>query len=379
MNQTGVVDYNSDLIRKGWMKEGLVQAAAKSFWTPLTGNSPQSVVYQKNDLNAGNGMNVVFDYDGFLDGEGFRGAEQAYGKGESKRKFSDTLSVEFGRYSVNNGRKFKAAEIDALDLTNHSDSRSKLGDLWVRNKDQALFDSAQGFLRGEGNTHFIRPNDRATTGALQAGDNLSFDFLMDLQEILETGRGYSQSPTGIQRMPIETINGKYYFMIDKYQKFQLLRDTKFQNLMAEADTRGDSNRIISATLASMGSLNIVEAPNFFGSSSSNKLFKNSVKRSGLRAIDGSGAWQGTAAYDGTAAVSRGLVLGASALKLAFGYAPDYKFQESQDFGIDSESAMEIVYNVDKAQLVAEDEDYDDYNVAGYDFGVIAVETAIAEV
>ena len=29
---TGKVAYGSDLIRKKWMREGLIQASAKSFW-----------------------------------------------------------------------------------------------------------------------------------------------------------------------------------------------------------------------------------------------------------------------------------------------------------------------------------------------------------
>jgi hypothetical protein len=34
-NGTGKVAYNSDLKRKAWMTEGLVQKAATSFWSPL--------------------------------------------------------------------------------------------------------------------------------------------------------------------------------------------------------------------------------------------------------------------------------------------------------------------------------------------------------
>ena len=34
---TGVVDYNSPLVRSKWMAEGLVGTAAKSFWAPYIG------------------------------------------------------------------------------------------------------------------------------------------------------------------------------------------------------------------------------------------------------------------------------------------------------------------------------------------------------
>ena len=68
-NETAFVDYDSDLIRKGWVKEGLVQNAHKSFWAAYTGSSGESVVYQKNMIGVKEGNNIIFDYDGYLTGE----------------------------------------------------------------------------------------------------------------------------------------------------------------------------------------------------------------------------------------------------------------------------------------------------------------------
>jgi len=360
-NPTGVIPIGSDLKRKAWIKEGLVQAASKSFWTPYTGMSSDSIIYQKNDLNAGNGQNVVFDYDGFLSGEGFRGFEQAFGKGESKRKFSSTLNIEFGRYSVDNGNKFNASSIDALNLTNHSDSRAKLADLWVRNKDQAIFDTAQGFLRGEAPTHRI---ELAT---------FTYNDLLAIENTIKTGRGYD---VGSNRMPVMPVNGVYYLIIDSFAALKLKQDTNFQTLMSRADLRGAKNKLFTGELAQIGALKVIEAPNFFGVSSSNKLFKSAVEISGMRTLDASGNFQGSASYDGTAVTSRCMLLGKSAMQLAFGQMPDYKFKNSQDFDITSQSAMEIWYNTKKVQLLAEDEDYTDAKVAGHSFGVVSVDITI---
>lgn len=360
-NPTAVIPIGSDLKRKAWIREGLVQAASKSFWTPYTGTSSEAVIYQKNDLNAGNGQNVVFDYDGFLSGEGFRGFEQAFGKGESKKKFSDKLNVEFGRYSVDNGNKFNAASIDATNLTEHADSRAKLSDLWVRNKDQALFDTFQGFLRGESPTHRINKS------------TLTYSDLLAIENVIKTGRGYD---VGGDRMPLMPVNGKYYFFVDSFTALKLKSDTNFQTLMSNADVRGKDNVLMTGVLADVGTLRIVEAPNFFGGSSSNKLFKTSVEIAGMRTLDTSGNFQGTTAYDGTAVTSRCFIVGKSAAQLAFGMMPDYKFKSSQDFDITSQSAMEIWYNVKKVQLLAEDEDYKDAKVAGHSFGVVAVDVTI---
>ena len=369
-NATGVVDINSRLKRQAWLKEGLIQARAKSIWTPYTGTSANSIIYQKNDLNAKNGQVVNFDYDGFLTGEGFRGKEQAFGKGEAKKKFSDQLTVEFGRYAVDNGSRIDSRTIDALDLNNHSDSRAKLSDLWIRAKDQAIIDSAQGFLRSEAPSHFMRPNGRATTGALTSGDVIDYDTLIDFETILKTGRGLSGST---QRTPLQPLNGGFYMFLDAFALAELKKSTKFQNLMASAAQRGANNPIMSGVIASYGMLNIVELPSFYGSSSSTQLFKTAVEQAGLRTLDDSGNFQGTSSYDGTGVISRGFVLGKSAIQLAFGEMPDYRYQESEDFGIKSESAMEVTYNVRKTTLTAEDEDYDDGKVAGNTFGVIGVE------
>ncbi len=61
---TAVVSLTSDLKRKKWMREGLVQAASKSFWAPMTGSSMDSVVYQANNENSAAGHTVVSDFDG---------------------------------------------------------------------------------------------------------------------------------------------------------------------------------------------------------------------------------------------------------------------------------------------------------------------------
>ena len=119
------VALTSDLKRKKWMREGLVQAASKSFWTPMTGSSKDSVVFQTNNSNAADGHTVVFDFDGNISNRAIKGKNTAYGQGEQKRKFSDKLSVERYRLVVDNGDAFDAVDIGDLSQTQHSDSRSK--------------------------------------------------------------------------------------------------------------------------------------------------------------------------------------------------------------------------------------------------------------
>jgi hypothetical protein len=140
---TGIVSIDSQLVRNKWMREGMIQAASKSFWAPYTGSSDSSIIMQANNENSKEGHTVVFDFDGNLTGKAIKGKNTAFGKGEVKRKFSDKVTVERYRTPVDNGDKFDGVNIGDLSINEHSDSRGKLSDLWIRFKDQAIFDARQ--------------------------------------------------------------------------------------------------------------------------------------------------------------------------------------------------------------------------------------------
>ncbi len=376
-NATGVVQINSELIRKGWMLEGMVQGKTKSWWAPITGTTKAAVVYQVNDFGASNGHTVVFDYSGNLSGEGFEDKEQAYGKGESKKKFSDKLIVKRVRYAVDNGDEYDAVNIGDLDLPLHSDSRVKLSDLWSRNKDQWLFDAAQGRLNSVTNTHVIRPGAKATVGALVAADVLTYDFLWDMEEMVRTGEGFAE---GDKRRPLDPYQGTtdepvWLFAIDPTMKRQLLQDGPLQSNMGVADVRGTENMLIKGQIGKIGTLLVTETPRFFGASSARTLAKTKTEICGLRLLDEDGLYYGEKSFgaSGKIIASRGLLLGAGALQLGIGKMPEYRWQSSQDFGIDSESAVISWVGVQKTKLIAEDIDYVDAKVAGLDYGVIAVD------
>ena len=114
---TGKVAYGSDLIRKKWMREGLIQASAKSFWSAYKGTTKDSIIMQANLETADSGHTVVFDMDGNLSGRPVKGNTTAKGTGEQKKKFSDKVVVEDYRYVVDNGTKFDGKEIDGYLVT----------------------------------------------------------------------------------------------------------------------------------------------------------------------------------------------------------------------------------------------------------------------
>lgn len=374
---TAVVSLTSDLVRKKWMREGLIQAASKSFWSPLTGSSKNSVVYQVNNTNAAEGHTVVFDYSGNISGKAIKGKDTAYGKGETKRKFSDKITVDRYRLVVDNGDDFDAVNIGDLSISQHGDSRSKLGDLWTRFKDQSLFDAAQGLL-GQTPSHTI-----------DLGTTFTFNVLLDIEKTIKTSNGFS---TGGVRRPLDSFTTKdgepmWLFVVDTAMANILRQDTAgYQTIVRSGDVRGDQNRNIKGIIGRMGKLLIVEADQFFGNTTGTTLGwglnDSEIEIAGLRQYDGAdpatALWTGQEGFDYGSAVlhSRGLIMGAGAMQLAMGKMPDYHFQESQDFGITSESALEVWMETQKTNLTAENTDYSNAKVAGLDFGVIAVDLEV---
>lgn len=369
---------NSDLKRKKWVREGLLQAKAQSFWAPFTGQGNNSVVKQVNNLNASEGHTVVFDYDGHLIGRAIKGKDTAFGKGEEKRKFSDKITVDRYRLVADNGDAFDAVDVGDLSLSQHEDSRAKLGDLFTRFKDQGLFDAAQGNLKGSNTpSHII---DLNTT--------LTYNSLLDIETILRTSQGFS---TGGIRRPLEpfrTVDGRdqWLFIIDAATSAMLRKNGTWQTIMQNADVRGNENRLIRGTIGRVGQLLVVEAGNFFGSSieasaaTQWELDDFSVDMAGLRQKDANGRWTGQPGFSYAGdLISRNLLLGSNALQIAFGKMPDYKFKTSQDFDIKSESALEVWMNIQKATLTAEKQDYADAPMTGMDWGVVAVDVKTKDV
>jgi N4-gp56 family major capsid protein len=375
---TGIVDINSELVRKGWVMKGLVQARSTSFWDGLTGMSEDSVIYQKNDFSVKEGHEVHFQMDGNLVSEAHVDKEQAWGNSEQKKLFSDSLRIRRLRWSVDNGDKFDAKNVGDLALAEHSDSRTKLADLFIRAKDQFNFDCLQGRLHNETPTHVLRPNGKTSIATLAATDIMSYNFAMDMEDVVKSGRGYQTGGTRRPLEPYKLADGRkvWLMVINSRQARDLRKDDKFIQITSNADIRGEGNRLIKGVIGTYGAFVVIEAQDFFGVSSSRLIGKTKVEIAGLRKVDEDGNFTGEVGFgaSGKIIADRGLILGKGAVQIGFGKMPDYKFKSSQDFDIKSESALEVWMNVQKTILRTEGSDYDDAKVAGFDYGVVVFET-----
>jgi len=373
---TGVVAIGSDLVRKAWVAEGLIQKAAVSFWAPYKGKTQDSIIMVENDIAASKGKTVVFDYDGNLSGRPVKGKTTAQGRGEQKKKFSDKLTVADYRYVVDNGDRFDGVNIGDLSINEHSDSRSKLGDLWVRSDDQAFFDL------GQQEAEFGLSFDGSD------GHKFDLDAILKIETAVKTGTGYDTAPAGIsRRLPLKpfTLQGGepvWIIVLDVAAKGKFLGSTGAGAALQTADVRGNDNRLIKGVIGKIGNFLFVEAGTFFGDTDGPITtgeyynYENTgVEMSGLRQYDGNNSvWTGEAGY-ASATKSRCLVLGAGAFQKANGMMPDYKF-ETTDFDKFSESCMEVWCAAKPGKLLAENADYSYGKAAGYNYGIVFVDVTL---
>lgn len=374
---TGKIDINSELKRKKWMRDGMIERAAVSWWAAYKGMTKDSIIQQANLESADSGHTVVFDMRAALSGKAIKGNNTAKGKGEQKKRFSDKLVVSDYRYVVDNGTAFDGKESGDLSINEHADSRQMLADLNIRATDQSYFDL------GQQGAEFL----------IDLGTTFSFDQFLDIETVVKTGRGFSTSPTGIStRAPLKpfyTKDGRpiWLMVIDSFMKAKLLRSTGAQQVFREADIRGTNNVLFSGIVGKMGPFVVVEAETFFGSTSNGVSILDSngyynfdnteVEFAGMRQYDTvNTVWTGEDGFDETSTLSsRGMILGAGAFQKAMGKMPDYKY-EGTDFDKFSESCLEVWTAAKCTKLTAESPDKKHAKLAGYNYGVIGFDVQI---
>jgi len=359
----------SELIRKRWVREGLIKAASISYFAPMTGRNDDSVIMMDTNENASDGHTMIFDYDGYLTNRPVKGAETAFGKGEEKKKFSSKLTVEMFRYTADNGTEFDAVEIGDLAVSQHSDSRNKLADLFIRAKDQWKFDELQSV--GKTPSH---------TWVFDGTSGFGVDELTEIETLIKTGEGFTTGDKRRPMKPFRTDDGRamWLFIVDPVVAGLIKQNDDWKNIVSQGDVRGNKNKLFTGVLGRFGQLIVMEAPRFFGQSDDiiTDIANTDLNIAGLRQFDAGGDWTGQSSFGGTTRHSRCLILGANAAQFGLGKSPDYKFQPSPDFGIKSESELRTWYKIQKTVLTEENGDYDDAPMAGIDWGVIAADIKV---
>lgn len=392
-NGTAVVGKDSGLIRKKWVQEGLILKKSQSFMTPYTGMSMDNIVYQRNDLSKQDGHEVEFQFDGNLIAAAVEGKETAFGTGEPKHLYSSNIRVKRVRTTADLGDTFDAINISSRYLSEFTHTRNLLADKWTRMKDQALFDVGQ-----------------LTASHRIVRDTLGFDDLARIQTAISTGIGLQTMDDATKKAaarrplsPFKLQNGEpiWLLILDELAaaKFQL--DKATQNIIKDADVRGNENRLLRGVIGRIGRILVVSSPLFFGRTLNTKkagdfvteqgyatFNRNEIEISGLRTFSVAQndnkvvpkAWRGEgAAVAATDKIySRGLLLGAGAFQFAMGKEPDFMVQASEDFGIKKEACMEFYCGCKATRLYPESGDDYPHPLSGMSYGIVAVDINVTD-
>ena len=381
--QTNVVPLDSELRRKGWLLEGLLQAKATSLFAGFRGTSSDAVIFVKSDLSKGAGHEVIFQFDGKVTGAAKRGKARLRGNEEQKKLFSDKIRVERLRHGLDNGDEFDAIEVNNLNTSTHGNSRGLLANWYIEQRDQAIIDAGQGFLNSEAQTHIIRPNNRATSGAVTSADVMSYDFILDTEQKIKDGMGFAADSKTQTRQPLEAYamadgQKKFIWFIDSSIARQMRQDTEMKSILTGGDVRGADNSLIKGVVASFGIFLFVELPTYMGTVEDRGMYGTEVEVCGMRRYNANqDKFAGEDGFKGTTndvMTMKSFIVGKKAFQEAFGKMPDYKFKSSDDYDIDTGSAIELYAKTQKCILAAENEDYNEAVVAGYNYGLIGVET-----
>jgi len=378
--QTNVVPLDSELKRKSWLLEGLLQTKANSLFSGLRGSSSDSVIFVKTDLSKGAGHEVVFQFDGKATGAAKRGKARLRGNEEQKKLFSDKIRVERLRHGLDNGDEFDAIEVNNLNASQHGHSRGLLANWYIEQRDQAIIDAGQGFLNSENLTHWISPS-AANSAGITVADKMSYDFILDAEQVIKDGIGFRADSKTDTRMPLEpvTIEGgqkKFIWFIDSSMSRQMRQDADMKSIFSQGSIRGANNEIIKGAIGTLGIFLFVELPTYMGKVEDRGMYGTNVEVVGLRKYNvATGKYSGETGANAAGVVSmRSFIVGKKAFQEAFGKMPDYKFKSSDDYDIDTGSAIELYAKTQKCILAAENGDYNEAVAAGYNFGVIGVET-----
>lgn len=394
--QTGVVQPTSILIRDKWVLDNLLKESQYSYTNGYAGGDSRSIIHQVNNENAKDGHNVIFQNTGRLTGNWKVGKETVRGTGEDKKLFSSSLEIQRIRTEVENADKFDAVNVGDLALSQHQESMSLLADMWVRSKDQAFFDVCQ----------------QSASHRILLENGFTFKDFGYIEQIVKTGLGYTDMATKTairgRRPVLESFRAKadrvfnqYILLIDPYMKAKLMGDSATQTLIATADVRGNENRLLNGVIGKIGSnITVVEVPVFDGITDStvvgdfidknpvskdawtHQFNKHKVYNQGLRTYTGDDkafvpkSWLGDkVANAGTKTFSRALLLGAGAVQLGYGMMPAYHYAESQDYGINSTSMLEVWCAMRARYMKAENDDYSS-KIGGISYGIIAIDMQV---
>lgn len=239
------VALNDALAVKLWSKKLDHEALKYTDIAPLIGESPNSIIQRKTELQKGPGDQITFGIRMQLSGAGFTENQLAEGNGEALSLYSDALVInELGHVVGVKSKNSIDQQRVPFDL--RDEAKGGLSDWYAKRFSVAFFNQVCGFTvqvdtRYTGlnatvapsSTRIIRQSGRASDDLLVAGDEFTLDLLDKAKEAATTAtpkiRPFSQSGgslgMGGRRDFNKTLTDRYVIYLHPYQITDMRRNT----------------------------------------------------------------------------------------------------------------------------------------------------------
>ena len=361
-----VIGVNDPRARKLWSADLMVSVSRESYWTRKMmgkGESAQTPVFIKTDLESEAGDQVQYDLAVQLTGSGIEGDTKAEGLGQKIGFFTDSVLVDQQRQPVScGGRMTRKRTVHDLRKV----GRDLLQSWWARMFDEQFFMYGSGarginpdFLppttyTGRAGNAFFAPDsahllygDGTSKATLSSAGKMSRTLIERFNTRVASAGGGS---TGVAEMqPIRIAGGDHFCIVmHPFQAHDLKVSTDQGNWLdiqkAAAASEGAGNPIFKGSLGMIG---------------------NTILHSHKAVIRFSDYGAGA-----NLPAARALGLGRQAMVLAFGSPGDgMRFnwsEELQDHGNDIEICAGAIYGIKKTR-------FDDK-----DFGLVSIDTYAAD-
>lgn len=237
------------LTKKIWDEKLFRDAKKATYFDKFTGDTPQSIVYEKTNLTKSQGDAISFGIRMRLTGAGITSGTQLEGNEEKLTTYSYQLTLEQYRHAV---RDNGAIDRQRAMFSISDESESAIKDWGTEKLDQLIFDAlattpTKTFYQDKDATGAKKIGTAATAKAqLSSSYPITLAAISFLKAVAKTGQNRAFVPL----RPIK-IGGKEYYVLLVHPEamYDLKANSDFQQAMREADTRGDENKLFTGATA----------------------------------------------------------------------------------------------------------------------------------
>lgn len=362
MGQT-TVPFGDPKAQKKWSGQLFVETAKKSYWERFIGESENSIVQRKTELDSDMGDRISFDLSVQLRGKPTSGDDRVKGKEESLKFFTDEIIIDQIRKTVSAGGKMTRKR-QAHDL--RKVAKDRLSDYWSMYIDELHFmymSGARGInedyiepvgyeghagnpFRAPDAQHILYGGDATSKATLGATDTFSRNLVE--RATVKARMMRAKDPKAANMLPVTVEGEKHYVIVmTPFQEHDLRNETGERGWLevqkAAAGAEGRKNPIFKG-----------------GQGMINNVVLHSHESVVRFADYGAGS---------NVAAARALFLGRQAGVCAYGTAGGLRYtwkEEMDDFDNEPVVCAGTIIGVSKTRF------------NGRDFGVCAIDTAATD-